>query len=165
MRKLTQRETEILRCIRRHFREKGYAPSVRDLVAETGLKSTSTVQGYLERLTEYGYIRRSEGKSRSVLLCDPDSNRSVRCLRSDAVPSAEIGEDQLDGCLAFCFEEDLPPDVRAIAILFEAEWWVILQGGESFKNRPRVFFKNGALSLDEKSGEPIGELAAKIKLY
>ena len=44
MQKLNDREQSVLDYIRRITLEKGYAPSVRDIGAALGLKSTSTVQ-------------------------------------------------------------------------------------------------------------------------
>ena len=36
--------------------EKGYAPSVREICKDLGIKSTSSAQGYLEKLANKGYI-------------------------------------------------------------------------------------------------------------
>ncbi|MBQ3230128.1 MAG: transcriptional repressor LexA, partial [Clostridia bacterium] len=44
----------------------GYAPSVRDICAAVGIKSTSSVHGYLHRLENKGYIKKSSGKSRAL---------------------------------------------------------------------------------------------------
>ena len=41
--------------------EKGYAPSVREICRDLGIKSTSSAQGYLEKLANKGYIDRENG--------------------------------------------------------------------------------------------------------
>ena len=52
----------ISECIKRD----GYAPSVRDIQTALGIKSTSTVHSYLGKLERAGYIRREQGKSRTL---------------------------------------------------------------------------------------------------
>ena len=68
MQKLTEREERILSAIRTFCAQKGYAPSVRELCAALGYRSTSTVHLYLDRLEQLGYLRREGGKSRSIAL-------------------------------------------------------------------------------------------------
>ncbi len=69
---LTQREAAIVDFIRKNVRSKGYPPSVREIGAAVGLKSSSTVHGYLKRLEDKGYIRRDPTKPRAVeLVGDP----------------------------------------------------------------------------------------------
>jgi len=63
---LSKREKAIYDYIVETIKSKGYAPSVRDICTAVGLKSTSTVHMYLNRLDEYGYIKKEEGKSRTL---------------------------------------------------------------------------------------------------
>ena len=51
-RSLTTREQSILTCIKNKIRENGFPPTVREICNEVGLRSTSTVHGYLARLEE-----------------------------------------------------------------------------------------------------------------
>ncbi len=71
---ITQREKEILAYIRKMQREKGYAPSVRDIKAELSIKSTSTVYTYLQRMEEKGLLSKENGKSRTLRLLDEQPN-------------------------------------------------------------------------------------------
>ena len=63
---LNERETEILNFIMEEIRRKGYPPSVREIGQAVGLKSSSTVHGYLRQLEEKGYIRRDPSKPRAL---------------------------------------------------------------------------------------------------
>ncbi|MCL6478476.1 MAG: transcriptional repressor LexA [Peptococcaceae bacterium] len=65
---LTYREAAIIDFIKNNVRSKGYPPSVREIGQAVGLKSSSTVHGYLKRLEEKGYIRRDPTKPRAVEL-------------------------------------------------------------------------------------------------
>jgi repressor LexA len=65
---LTNREAAIIDFIRSRVKTKGYPPSVREIGLAVGLKSSSTVHGYLKRLEEKGYIHRDPTKPRAVEL-------------------------------------------------------------------------------------------------
>ncbi|GFI61342.1 LexA repressor [Clostridiales bacterium] len=50
MEKSTQKQKLVLDFLKKEVREKGYPPSIREICDAVGLKSTSTVHGYLHRL-------------------------------------------------------------------------------------------------------------------
>lgn len=68
MQPLTSKEQKIYNFIFETISRDGFAPTIRDIQSNVGIKSTSTVHAYLERLEEKGYINREGGKSRSVRL-------------------------------------------------------------------------------------------------
>ena len=49
------------------YQERGhYAPSVRDICLAMGLKSTSTVQGHIDRMVRDGLLSKQDGHSRTL---------------------------------------------------------------------------------------------------
>jgi len=66
VRKLTERQQEILDYIQKHTQNRGYPPSVREIGEAVGLSSSSTVHGHLSRLEDKGYIRRDPTKPRAI---------------------------------------------------------------------------------------------------
>lgn len=52
---------DILQCIIGYIEKHGYPPSVREICKMTGLKSTSSVQGHLEKLRRDGKIETDAG--------------------------------------------------------------------------------------------------------
>lgn len=60
------RQCQIYNFIKSQIKEKGYPPSVREICAAVGLKSTSTVHSYLEKLEKRGFIKRDATKSRTI---------------------------------------------------------------------------------------------------
>lgn len=66
MNDLTSRESAIIEFIRKNVSIKGYPPSVREIGQAVGLKSSSTVHGYLKKLEAKGYIRRDPSKPRAM---------------------------------------------------------------------------------------------------
>ena len=67
MRELTTKETAVFDLSRPSI-EKGVIPSVREIGAELGINSTSSVHRYLTSLEEKGYIERGDGLNRSIRL-------------------------------------------------------------------------------------------------
>lgn len=59
-------QERILAYIEAAIRERGYAPSVREIGEAVGLKSTSTVHGHLMRLEKKGLLRRDAMKPRAM---------------------------------------------------------------------------------------------------
>lgn len=52
------RQVAILEFIRRHIREQGYSPTIREISSAVGIPSTSTVRYHLKKLEAAGEIRR-----------------------------------------------------------------------------------------------------------
>lgn len=71
---LTQKQIEILLYIKSEIQRQGYPPSVRDICKGVGLKSTSTVHGYLEKIEAKGYIRKDPTKPRAIEILERDED-------------------------------------------------------------------------------------------
>ena len=69
---ITEKQREILECIKNHILEKGYPPAVREICEAVRLKSTSSVHSHLETLERNGYIRRDPTKPRAIEILDDD---------------------------------------------------------------------------------------------
>lgn len=63
---LNKRQQEIFKFIKESLIANGYPPSVREIGAAVGLKSSSTVHGHLAKLEEYGLIKRDPTKPRAI---------------------------------------------------------------------------------------------------
>lgn len=70
MASLTKKEQAIYDYIVETINKEGYSPSVRDISKASGIKSTSTVHMYLQRLEDKGYIQKEQGKSRTLRIGD-----------------------------------------------------------------------------------------------
>ena len=79
MRKPEVRE-KILEYIRRFFDEKGYAPTVRDIMRGCNISSTSLVQYHLNVLEKEGQIHR-----------DPEVFRSIQLMEKDVIEIPLLG--------------------------------------------------------------------------
>ena len=75
MRSAEQNQQKILDFIKSEIDLKGYPPSVREICAAVGLKSTSTVHAHLNHLEEQGLIRRDSTKPRALEVLDGSHQR------------------------------------------------------------------------------------------
>lgn len=74
---LTEKEKAMYDFICDTIRREGFSPSVRDIQNALGIKSTSTVHSYLNRLEEKGAIQKESGKSRTLRV-DAKGGESAR---------------------------------------------------------------------------------------
>jgi repressor LexA len=71
---LSERQRAILEFIEHNVRSRGYPPSVREIGAEVGLTSPSTVHSHLATLQRLGYLQRDPTKPRAIeVRWDPTS--------------------------------------------------------------------------------------------
>lgn len=75
MRSSAENQQKILDFIRSEIETRGYPPSVREICAAVGLKSTSTVHAHLNALEKRGLIRRDSAKTRAMELTDGSASR------------------------------------------------------------------------------------------
>jgi len=72
---LSEKQQNVLDYLRVSIDKKGYAPSVRDICKDVGIKSTSTVHAYLKKLAQLGLIEMDNTISRSIRL--PEAIRQI----------------------------------------------------------------------------------------
>ena len=75
MRASHENQQRILEFIKAEIEDKGYPPSVREICAAVGLRSTSTVHAHLNHLEEQGLIRRDSTKPRALEVVDGSQPR------------------------------------------------------------------------------------------
>jgi len=88
--KLTEKQQQILDFISARIEQQGYPPSVREICKAVGLKSTSTVHGYLERLEKKGLIEKDPSKTRALRI--KTNSSSKKTLKSSFSPLKELIE-------------------------------------------------------------------------
>lgn len=66
MQGLTDRQQQVLRYIRDSITERGYPPTLREIGAHMGIRSTNGVNDHLRALERKGYLTREDMKSRAL---------------------------------------------------------------------------------------------------
>jgi len=72
--RITEKQMRVLEYVKEQIKKNGYAPSVREICQALGLKSTSTVHGYLSRLQKKGLIQKAALKPRTIRITDEEEN-------------------------------------------------------------------------------------------
>ena len=73
--RLTPRQREVLEVIQHSIEDNGYPPTIREIGAELGIKSTNAVNDHLKALERKGYLERNEAKSRALVPVGLTSNK------------------------------------------------------------------------------------------
>ena len=102
MAELSKMQQRIYEYIAVCIQEQGYAPSVREIGEEVGLKSPSTVHFHLKRLEEAGVIAKGAGKGRAIALTEqahPEDR--IPILGNVAAGSPILAEECIEDYLTF----------------------------------------------------------------
>ncbi len=86
MRKNEQKQQEILDFINNFTNENGFPPTVREICNAVGLSSTSTVHGYISRLTKSGMLEKSPLKNRAIRVSETEEAKTTESEEFMSVP-------------------------------------------------------------------------------
>ncbi len=89
MQRLTARQQQVLEYIRNSIAERGYPPTLREIGAHMGIRSTNGVNDHLRALERKGYLTREDMKSRAI---KPRESSLVSRARKPSEIPAEKGE-------------------------------------------------------------------------
>ncbi len=70
---LNVQEERVFNYIKEKIKDTGYPPSVREICAALGFKSTSSAHQYISRLSEKGYISKDDLKTRAIKIVGAES--------------------------------------------------------------------------------------------
>ena len=92
-----EKHLETLAEIREFMKERGYSPTLRDLMTRTGIASTSTVSYHLNKLETMGLIRRDANVCRGIVVCGTERQAAQKAsYESIAKKKAEGARAALD---------------------------------------------------------------------
>jgi repressor LexA len=102
MQGLTERQQQVLHYIRQSITERGYPPTLREIGAHMGIRSTNGVNDHLRALERKGYLTREDMKSRALRPREVPSNgdhdgaRAVGDAAMDLLPANDRETDIVD---------------------------------------------------------------------
>lgn len=77
MKKVDEKVNKVYDYVKKYFEENSYPPSVREICAHVGIKSTATAYSYLEKLKKNGLITKTPDKKRAFSLTKKQNFPSV----------------------------------------------------------------------------------------
>ncbi|MEG2570067.1 MAG: transcriptional repressor LexA, partial [Clostridia bacterium] len=102
---ISPKQEQILEFIKNYVRECGFAPSVREICTGVGLSSPSSGHGHLKALERKGFIRRTDCKTRAIVLVSDEENRKnitqVPILGRVAAGAPILAIEQIEGYIPF----------------------------------------------------------------
>lgn len=139
----------VLKFIRDFIDDRGYAPTVRDIVKGCGLGSTAVVQHHLNVLEREGHIRRDPEVFRSIQLTDKKNIVSVPLLGSIAagkpipVPTTETWTSQALETLKLTDEVTQGKEVYALKVKGLSMVDALIDDGDIVLMEPTTTAENG----------------------
>jgi repressor LexA len=95
MQGLTDRQQQVLHYIRQSITDRGYPPTLREIGAHMGIRSTNGVNDHLRALERKGYLTREDMKSRALRPRDLDPPPPV-VGEGGSVPANDHSDDVVD---------------------------------------------------------------------
>src|SRR5271165_5988945 len=89
MQGLTQRQQMVLDFIRQSIHDRGYPPTLREIGARMGIRSTNGVNDHLRALERKGYLTREDMKSRALR----PTSLAAQALGGAGVPTEPAAND------------------------------------------------------------------------
>jgi repressor LexA len=96
MQGLTDRQQQVLHYIRQSITDRGYPPTLREIGAHMGIRSTNGVNDHLRALERKGYLTREDMKSRALRPRDLDPVPPAPVPEGTATPANDLGEDMVE---------------------------------------------------------------------
>src|SRR5262249_12980161 len=96
MQGLTDRQHQVLQYIRQSINERGYPPTLREIGAHMGIRSTNGVNDHLRALERKGYLTREDMKSRALRPRDLEPAENGANGAEAAAPANDQGADIVD---------------------------------------------------------------------
>ncbi|MBP5246150.1 MAG: transcriptional repressor LexA [Clostridia bacterium] len=113
MEQLKPKEKRVLDYINLAIERNGMAPSVREICASLGIKSTSTAHMYVERLASKGYIKKLPGKSRTIRKAEDetkDVKYKVPLIGQVAAGAPILAQENFEGYITYSSERRYDPE-------------------------------------------------------
>ena len=94
--KLNAQEQKVLDYIKEQIRDTGYPPSVREICAAVGFKSTSSAHQYIARLAEKGYISKKDLKTRAIRVVGTESTITLPVVGKVAAGEPILAQENVE---------------------------------------------------------------------
>jgi repressor LexA len=152
MDQLTKRQTEILVLLRKFVRERGYPPTVRELVSLTGRKRTAGVQKLLNALERKGYIKKAPGRSRGIVLLGGVQSAWVPLVGYVVAGAPVLSEEHIEGYCALDGSV-VPEGSFLLRVQGDSMIGDHIQDGDLILVRPQTRGEDGAIIVAMVDGE------------
>ena len=139
MARTSTKQAEILAFLRTFSAEHGYAPSVREICAAVGLRSTASVHYHLAELKRTGQIDMDENKNRTISVSEPAAGGRIPILGTVTAGLPILAVENIEGYLPW----DGDPRCFALRVRGESMIGAGIFDGDTVVVRPQSTADNG----------------------
>ncbi len=143
MGRTSDKQEKILEFLNAYFDENGYPPSVREICAAVGLKSTATVSYHLGELKKQGRIQSGSGKRRAISLTDTVHTNRIPILGVVTAGQPILAQEDIEGYMPW--EGD--PSCFALRIKGDSMINAGILDGDKVVVRPQPEAANGEIVI------------------
>ncbi len=97
---LNTQEERVFKYIKEKIQTTGYPPSVREICAALGFKSTSSAHQYIERLADKGYISKDDLKTRAIKIVGAESTIPLPIVGKVAAGEPILAQENIEDYFA-----------------------------------------------------------------
>lgn len=139
MPRTSTKQREILEFLRRFSAEHGYAPSIREICAAVGLRSTASVHYHLAELKRTGQIEMDENKNRTISVSENGPAGRIPILGTVTAGMPILAVENVEGYLPW----DGDPTCFALRVRGESMIGAGICDGDTVVVRPQPSADNG----------------------
>lgn len=143
MARTTDKQQKILEFLNQHIEEKGYPPTVREICAAVGLKSTATVSYHLTELKRLGLIQAESSKRRCISLTTNQKQGKIPVLGVVTAGLPIYAHEDIEGYIPW----DGDPDCFALRIKGDSMIEAGILDGDKVIVRPQPDAINGDIVI------------------
>lgn len=166
---LNAQEQRVLEYIKKQIKETGYPPSVREICAALGFKSTSSAHQYIWRLAEKGYIDKGDLKTRAIRVVGTESTISVpivgKVAAGEPILATENIEDYISIGESFFSKDSLKNDNFILKVQGESMIEAGINDGDYIIVSKQDTARNGQIVVAMIDGEATVKTFYKEKDY
>lgn len=166
---LNPQEERVLDYIKSQIRETGYPPSVREVCAALGFKSTSSAHQYISRLSDKGYISKRDLKTRAIKVVGTESTISLpvvgKVAAGEPILAQENIEDHISIGESFFTKDSLKNDNFVLRVQGESMINAGINNGDYIIVSKQSTARNGQIVVAMIDGEATVKTFYKEKGY
>ena len=166
---LNDKEQKVLEYIKEQIKDTGYPPSVREICAALGFKSTSSAHQYIWRLAEKGYIDKGDLKTRAIKVVGTESTISVpivgKVAAGEPILATENIEDYMTIGESFFSKDALHNDNFILKVQGESMIEAGINNGDYIIVSKQSTARNGEIVVAMIEGEATVKTFYKEKDY
>lgn len=171
MRKITDRQKQVLEYICDFIDEHSYAPSIRDIQKHFGLKSTKGVKDHIDRLVEKGYLIRADGTARALKVVreNDETTRKVPLVGTVAAGLPLLAEQNIEDYLPVSADMARTDGMFYLRVKGDSMINAAILEGDLVLVRPQPFVEQGEIAVvrigDEATVKRFFRFNTRIELY